>query len=103
MKVKVRISGQVSDYLAARAPDSRKLLTSALKSLGDWDGREHPPRIKHLEDDLTGYSRLRVGAHRLVFTESAVERVRVIDCIYAGPRSSVYEAFAELILDELSS
>lgn len=57
----------------------------------------------HLEGGLAGYSRLRVGGHRVIFRESAVEGERHILCLDAGPRATVYEIFAEILLDELAA
>ena len=81
----------------------RGALRAAINGLIDWDGRSDPPRVRFLEDDLTGYLRLRVGAHRVVFRESSEAGQRLILCVFAGPRSTVYEAFAELVLDELAA
>ena len=102
MKTRIRVSGQVKAYLAARAPEGRQALKAALKSLADWNGRADPPRIRFLEDELTGYVRLRLGGHRVIFAEASVRGERQIQCVFAGPRSTAYEAFAELVLDELS-
>ena len=103
MKARLRQSSQVARYLAARAPEVRKALRAGLKRLTAWNGRPGPPRIRFLEDDLTGYVRLRVGSHRVIFRETSVAGERQILCVFAGPRSTVYEAFAELVLDELSA
>lgn len=66
------------------------------------DGRENPPRIRHLEDELTGYSRLRVNKERVIFFENFSRNARVIECIIAGPRNTIYEIFLDLLLDELA-
>jgi hypothetical protein len=102
MKTRVRLSAQAQGYLAARAPAGRRMFRAALKSLASWNGRADPPRIRFLEDELNGYVRLRVGAHRVIFAEASARGRREIQCIFAGPRSTVYEAFAELVLDELT-
>jgi mRNA-degrading endonuclease RelE of RelBE toxin-antitoxin system len=103
MKTRVLVSDQVRQYLAARAPEMRKVLKTALRDLSDWDGHEDPPRLRHLEGGLAGYSRLRVGGHRVIFGEAAGEGERLILCLYAGPRATVYELFAEILLDELAA
>ncbi|MFP4357822.1 MAG: type II toxin-antitoxin system RelE family toxin [Puniceicoccaceae bacterium] len=72
MNSKVAWSAQVADYLRGKAPGPRRDLLHAIKALADWDGRENPPEIRHLEDELSGYSRLRVGHHRVVFRETAM-------------------------------
>ena len=102
MKSKVIWSEQVAFYVKSKAPGPRRELWRGIKGLADWDGKENPPQIRHLEDELIGYSRLRVGAHRLIFRETVAQGQRTIACLFAGPRSTVYEAFAELFLDELS-
>jgi len=80
----------------------RRLTVLALPD-GTQYGRADPTRIRFLEDELTGYVRLRVGGHRVIFAEASVRGARQIQCLFAGPRSTVYEAFAELVLDELSA
>jgi mRNA-degrading endonuclease RelE of RelBE toxin-antitoxin system len=102
MKSKITWSKQVQGYVKSHAPGPRQALWREIKALADWDGRENLPRIRHLEDDLTGYSRLRVKGSRIIFREAFEKRQRVIKCLYAGPRSTVYETFAELFLDELA-
>lgn len=103
MQSKVRWSDQVEAYVRSKAPEPRRELWREIKTLAGWDGKEHAPRIRHLEDQLTGYNRLRVNRHRIIFRESFKSGVRMVNCLYAGPRSSVYEAFAELFIDELVS
>lgn len=67
-----------------------------------WDGREQPPRIRFLEDELIGYARLRVGEHRLIFREAFADGKREIRFLHAGPRSTVYEAFQDLVLNDIA-
>lgn len=103
MTVHVRWSAQVAAYVRGRAPEARKALRRALQALAGWDGRADPPRIRFLEDDLVGYLRLRIGPHRVIFREVFEDDRRVILCVFAGPRSSIYETFAELLLDEFDA
>lgn len=78
--------------------------SSPYKSLATWDGRESATRIRHLlEDQLSGYTRLRVGRDRVLFREANENGARVIKCLHAGVLSTVYEAFQELFLDELGA
>ena len=102
MNSKVIWSEQVESYVKSKAPEPRRELWRGIKGMADWEGTENPPQIRHLEDELIGYSRLRVGAHRLVFRETFAQGQRTIAFLFAGPRSTVYEAFAELFLDELT-
>ncbi|HEY1662783.1 MAG TPA: hypothetical protein VGI03_10220 [Verrucomicrobiae bacterium] len=103
MKSKVVWSSQVQSYVKSKAPETRKVLWREIKDLAKWDGRECVPRIRLLEDELTGYGRLRVKRDRVLFRESFERGERVIKCLYAGPRSTVYETFQEIFLDELAS
>ena len=103
MKSKVVWSAQVQAYVGSKAPETRRALWQEIKNLAKWDGRENPPRIRQLEDELSGYARLRVKRDRVLFRESFERGERVIKCLYAGPRSTVYETFQEIFLDELAS
>ena len=71
--------------------------------MAEWNGREDPPKIRHLEDELAGYSRLRIKADRVIFFQSFRSGQRTIECLYAGPRSAVYESFQEILLDDLTT
>ena len=102
MPSKLVWSAQVESYVRSKAPEPRRELWHQLKSLAAWDGKERPPRLRRLEDKLSGYGRLRVAGHRVIFREAFEGGQRVIKCLYAGPRSSVYESFQELLLDELA-
>ncbi len=103
MKSKVVWSPQVQTFVNSKAPAPRRALWQEIKNLAKWDGRDNPPRIRQLEDELSGYSRLRVRRDRVLFRESFERGERVIKCLHAGPRSSVYETFQEIFLDELAS
>jgi len=103
MPSKIEWSAQVEGYVRSKAPNPRRELWQEIKGVAIWDGKQDPPRIRHLEDKLSGYGRLRVNRHRIIFREAFEGGQRVIKCIYAGPRSSVYESFQEVLLDELTS
>ena len=103
MNCKVSWTEQVEFYVRSKAPGPRRALLQGMKRLVGWDGRENPPKLRHLEDELIGYSRLRVGEHRVIFREAFVAGQREIRFIYAGPRSTVYEAFQSLFIDDLAS
>jgi len=103
MASKVEWSAQVERYVRSKAPNPRRELCQEIKRLAHWNGQQNPPRIRHLEDKLSGYSRLRVNRHRIIFREAFEDGERIIKCLYAGPRSTVYETFQEVLLDELTS
>lgn len=102
MNCKVRWSPQVENYVRSKAPEPRTELWREIKRLAEWDGRENPPRLKHLEGSLVGYSRLKVHGHRIIFREAFVSDCRAVECLFAAPRNTVYEAFEEMLLDSLS-
>jgi mRNA-degrading endonuclease RelE of RelBE toxin-antitoxin system len=98
MRTEVRIAPQVKEFLRALAPEPRKALSRGIKNLARGEGN-----TKLLEGKLTGWHRLRVTAYRVLYKETAEIGVRVINCVYANHRSVVYEMFAQLLADELSS
>jgi mRNA-degrading endonuclease RelE of RelBE toxin-antitoxin system len=102
MNCKVTWTDQVESYVRSKAPEPRRALFQGIKGIATWDGRARPPEIRRLEDDLLGYCRLREGDHRLIFREGFEAGEREIRFLYAGPRSTVYETFQELLLDELA-
>jgi hypothetical protein len=102
MPSKLVWSTQVEAYVRSKAPAPRRQLWREIKALATWDGKGNPPKLRHLEDKLSGYVRLRVAGHRIIFREAFEGGQRVIKCLYAGPRSSVYESFQEILLDELT-
>ena len=102
MQSKIVWSEQVEAYVRAKAPEPRRELWREIKALATWDGRDHPPKLRRLEDKLSGYGRLRVSGHRVIFREAFEGGQRVLKCLYAGPRSSVYESFQQILLDDLT-
>jgi hypothetical protein len=103
VKIRVFTSSQVRQYLAARAPETRKVLKTALRDPAHWDGLEDPPRLLRLEG-AGGLLRAARGAgHRVIFREATEAGERRIFCLHAGPRATVYEWPAELLLDELAA
>jgi len=78
------------------APEPRRRLTQAIKALADNRGD-----IKRLEGRLEGYSRVRAGGVRVIFSERAEKGERVIDCIFAEKRAIVYDLFIRLASEDL--
>jgi mRNA-degrading endonuclease RelE of RelBE toxin-antitoxin system len=103
MKSKVVWSPQVQKYVNSNAAEPRRTLWREIKKLAGWTGRENPPLIRHLEDNLSGCARLRVARDRVIFREDFERGQRVIKCLHAGPRSAVYESFQEILLDDLTT
>ena len=92
---KVRVSAQLESFVKSLAPDPRKALRTGIKSLASQQGD-----IKHLEGDLTGWSRRRVHAYRVVFKEIWKDGHRSVDCVYANRRSVVYDLFKEILRNQ---
>lgn len=96
MKTRVRVSRQVETFVKSLAPEPRRALTQAIKGLAGDLGD-----CRQLEGDLAGYHRLRVLKYRVVYCQTFAAGQRVIECVYAAPRSIVYELFAELLKNRL--
>jgi mRNA interferase RelE/StbE len=77
----VRPSTQLIEYARRLAPEPRRALKQALAGL-----REERGDIRALEANLSGYYRLRVGRHRIVFNyaaDGAIEAYRAGDQLRA--------------------
>jgi len=97
MRSRVDWSDQVAGFVAALAPEPKRKLRQAIRGLAEGRGD-----IKPLQDQLAGYSRLRVGGYRVVFRETSEGAQRVVKCLFAQRREVVYELFQEMILDDLA-
>jgi mRNA interferase RelE/StbE len=89
----IKPSAQVADFLRGLAPEPRRQLRLAIRSLARGRGD-----VRALEGDLAGYWRLRVGSYRVILWRSAT----VIECIFAERRSIIYEIFAEELKKKLT-
>jgi len=92
---KIYISGQVESFLGSLASTPKLRLRAALAKLANEKGD-----ILGLENELIGFSRLKVGRYRVVFRYVAP---RTIDCIFAEERKLVYEIFAALLSEKMES
>jgi len=97
MKIRVELDPQVADFVRSLAPEPRKRLRAALHGLEQEKGD-----IKQLEADLAGYTRLRIGAYRVIVRFYADRGNRVARCVFAEKRSVVYELFAEILREQSS-
>ena len=88
----VRIQKEVLDYLRRLPPEPRHALRRAIKALANERGD-----IKSLVDELEGFHRLRVGSHRVIFEYEMLNGVRIVTCVFAGPRKWIYEVFQSRI------
>jgi len=86
--IPVRVQQEVLDYLRKLPPKPRHALRLAIKGLAKERGD-----IKSLVDELEGFQRLRVGSYRVLFEYEMIGGVRVVTCVFAGPRQWIYEVF----------
>jgi mRNA interferase RelE/StbE len=91
----VRPSTQLVEYAKRLAPEPRRAIKHALVEL-----RHERGDIRALEANLSGYYRLRVGRHRIIFsyaTDGAIE------AIFLEERQLVYEIFEAQFIKRLKS
>lgn len=81
--VAVEISEQVRVFVATLHPEHRRTIKKALKDLAGGKGDITP-----LEEELTGFHRLRVGRYRIVFRYTADKSIR---CFFIEQRRLVYD------------
>ncbi len=89
----VKLSAQVAAFVRGLAPEPRRQLRLAIRSLAHGRGD-----VKALEGHLAGYGRLRVGSYRVILWQTA----SVVECVFAEKRSIIYEIFAEELRRKLA-
>jgi mRNA-degrading endonuclease RelE of RelBE toxin-antitoxin system len=94
-EVKVLLEGQVVNFVAALPPETRRKIRDALRKLEHEKGD-----IKALQDELTGFCRLRVGSYRILFHHVASARGPHIRCVFMEERSLVYQVAAALLAQQ---
>lgn len=91
--MRVELSNQVVAFVRSQAPESRHRLRMALRKLESERGD-----IKALEGALNRYSRLRVGAFRVIFVrEARPDGPLCIRCLFAERRDTVYTVFSHML------
>ncbi len=96
MRTEVQWSGQVQNFVSSLAPEPKRKLRQAIRRLAEDRGD-----IKPLVDELTGYSRLRVGEFRVVYREAFEKGKAVRKCLFAERRDIIYEVFRKMVLDDI--
>jgi len=89
-RIKVELEQQVVDFIRSLPPEPRRALRRGLKNLEKEEGD-----IRALEGELDGFYRLRVLRYRIIFLYHVQSVSRTIRCVYAAPRSIIYEVFAQ--------
>ena len=98
-------SAEAEAYIRSLAPEARRAVRSAVKSLAEGRGARGGrgrADVRALEGRLQGYWRLRVGTHRIIYTHTADENGPRLDFLFAAPRSIIYEAFERILAEKLS-
>lgn len=91
----VRPSTQVVEFARQLAPEPRRAVKHALTEL-----RLERGDICALEANLSGYYRLRIGRHRLIFNYA---KDGAIEAIFIEERPLVYELFEAQFIKRLKS
>jgi mRNA interferase RelE/StbE len=91
----VRPSVQAIEFARRLAPEPRRAVKHGLAAL-----REERGDIRALEGRLSGYYRLRVGRHRIVFTYAGDG---AIEAVFVEERDLVYEIFEAQFIKRLKS
>ncbi len=91
----LRPSLQVIAFDGRLAPEPRRAIKLALTALRNEQGE-----ICALEGNLSGYYRLRVGRHRVIFSYAADG---AIEALFVEERQLVYEIFEAQFIKRLKS
>jgi mRNA interferase RelE/StbE len=91
----LRLSTQVIAFASRLAPEPRKAVKHALADL-----RMERGNFCALEGNLSGYYRLRVGRHRIIFSYAADG---AIEAVFMEERQLVYEVFEAQFIKRLKS
>jgi len=91
----LRPSLQVIAFVGRLAPEPRRAIKVALVAL-----RKEHGDLSALEGNLSGYYRLRVGRHRIIFSYAADG---AIEAVFIEERQLVYEVFEAQFIKRLKS
>ena len=92
MNYRVEYAPPVEDFLRRLPPEPKHALRRGIKALATLQGD-----IKPLEGRLAGYFRLRVMTYRVIFATRVQQGEGRVQCLYEGPRATVYEAFTAVL------
>jgi mRNA-degrading endonuclease RelE of RelBE toxin-antitoxin system len=93
MTYRVKLRAQVREFIESRAPESRTKLKTVLRGLEKGEGDD-----RALREALSGFYRTRVGSYGILYRYMPG---RMIECVFAGERSMVYQLFARELMDRL--
>ncbi|HEY2329492.1 MAG TPA: hypothetical protein VGI63_06730 [Verrucomicrobiae bacterium] len=102
MNAKVVVGQRVREFISSLAPEPRQKLWRGIKGLQADRGD-----IKKLEGRLYPFWRLRVDSVRVIFVQKSVRGERMMLCVFADYRATVYKVMEQLIasglIDELKN
>lgn len=93
--MKISASDQVKSWTQSLSPEARRRVRAELKLLSQGKGD-----IKSLQRGLSGFYRLRVGEHRIIFHYRPGKNGPECFCDFAKARDVVYEQFAAILSEE---
>ena len=101
MKYRTFWMPQVEAFITSLAPQPRRALRQAIKQLSN--ARTAGLDLRALEGVLQGYMRLRVQTYRIIYRVDAAANGPVLTLVAAGPRSTIYEAFEQILAEKFNA
>ena len=94
--MRISASDQVTAWVQSLSPDGKRRVRAALKLLSQKKGD-----IKSLQRDLSGFYRIRIGEHRIIFHYKPGKSGPECFCDFAEARDVVYEQFVAILSEEV--
>jgi mRNA interferase RelE/StbE len=91
-KWKTRFTPEASRLLSKLHPENKRRIKKALGGL-----QQDPYPGKDLQEELSGFKSLRIKRYRVVYNIN--EEEKIIQILYIGLRSDVYEQFRYLLTE----
>ena len=91
-KWKMRFTPEASRLLSKLHPENKRRIKKALGGL-----QQDPYPGKDLQEELSGFKSLRIKKYRVVYNIN--EEEKIIQILYIGLRSDVYEQFRYLLTE----
>ncbi len=91
-KWKMRFTPEASRLLSKLHPENKRRIKKAIGEL-----QQDPYPGKDLQEELSGFKSLRIKKYRVVYNIN--EEEKIIQILYIGRRSDVYEQFRHLLTE----
>jgi mRNA-degrading endonuclease RelE of RelBE toxin-antitoxin system len=98
MKYRTLWMPQAESFITSLAPEPRSAIRRSIKQLAE--GKPTALDLRALEGPLQGYMRLRVHTYRVIYTVTAEAKGPTLTLVAAGARSTVYEAFEKILVEQ---